>query len=57
MTQPRTLISGGVLEDGSTPHILVDSDGRIIEVSEREGMSQVTTSITLISMDVLSSPR
>jgi cytosine deaminase len=37
MTQPRTLISGGVLEDGSTPHILVNSDGRIIEVSEREG--------------------
>ena len=37
MTHPRTLISGGVLEDGSTPQILVNSDGRIIEVSEREG--------------------
>ena len=37
MTQPRTLISGGLLEDGSTPHILVNSDGRIIEVSERVG--------------------
>ncbi len=35
MTQPRTLLSGGILNDGSKPHILVDSSGTIVAISER----------------------
>lgn len=35
MTQPRTLLSGGILNDGSKPHILVDSSGMIVAISER----------------------
>lgn len=35
MTQPRTLLSGGVLDNGSRPHILVDDLGTIVAISER----------------------
>jgi cytosine deaminase len=35
MTQPRTLLSGGILEDGSKPHLLVDDTGTIMAMSER----------------------
>ena len=35
MTQPRTLISGGILENGTRPHILVDDAGTIVAMSER----------------------
>lgn len=50
MTHPRTLLSGGILDDGSKPHILVDDSGKIIAMSERHE-DVASPNVTVIELE------